>query len=378
MMCRMRDILLLSLVAFACSKTPTEALDAGQDAVASDATAPSVDASIPLTIDFTVENCPSFDPQTPACIGTVPFTVRFVPMATTTVTNYLWDFGDSPASVSQGSPSHTYPVPGSYTVALVARGPDMQWVTKSRASFVVAKANTIGAPCGSDSQCERGLTCLCAGSAACAASSVPGLCATPCASGQCEDGSVCAGLQTAATPAGATPAPWQDAICLRACESDGDCEGGLRCRTLPPGPAGSAWVRGCFADTPADVGQPCMDTTGALRDDLCSSGMCADLGAKGLCTMSCAVSSCPPGSDCAQLGDGRKICLRPCVGSFDCSLDPLLTCVAPTIGDLGYQLVSSEPSSSYCAPTPCIVDESCAPTGRCLSDSGGGHCVAKR
>ena len=122
-----------------------------------------------------------------------------------------------------------------------------------------------------------------------------------------------------------------------------------------------------------------MDATGTLRSDLCSSGECIDMGAKGLCTMDCSESSCPPGSDCAQLGNGRKICLRPCIGSFNCSADPLLTCVTPTIGDLGYHLLSPDPSSasSYCAATPCILDDTCAPTGTCVADSGGGHCVAK-
>lgn len=377
----MRGILLVSLASLACSKAPTPVLDAGLDRFVPDVQAPSRDVEVPLAIDFAIQNCPAFDAQTPACTGTVPFTVRFVPMATTLVTSYLWDFGDSPASVSLASPSHTYTVPGTYTVALVARGSDAQWVSKTHTSFVIAEANDIGSACESDQQCDSGLFCLCARPGECATGPAHGICSAPCKSGICDSGSVCAGLLTASSTTTVVTSPWQAPICLRECSSDEDCDGGLRCRTLPPGPAGSAWVRGCFADTPADVGMPCMDVAGRLRGDLCSSGECADIGAKGLCTMNCSESSCPPGSDCAQLGDGRKLCLRPCVGSFDCSADPLLTCVTPSIGDLGYHLVSastSDAASSYCAPIPCILDETCKPTGACQADSGGGHCVPKR
>jgi len=128
-----------------------------------------------------------------------------------------------------------------------------------------------------------------------------------------------------------------------------------------------------------EVGEPCADANGTLRDDLCVAGLCADLGALGLCSEDCQLDPCPLGSDCAVLGDGRKLCLRSCAG-FACGGDSLLSCAHPgRPGDLGYQLASgaaSDPESGYCAPKPCNSDEACLPAGVCASKTGNdGHCI---
>jgi hypothetical protein len=107
--------------------------------------------------------------------------------------------------------------------------------------------------------------------------------------------------------------------------------------------------------------------------------MCADLGALGMCTMDCQFSSCPQGSDCATLGDGRKLCLLRCSGK-SCDQDPLLTCTVPSSGDLGYQAPSGNVSqgATYCAPAPCTSsDDRCQPTGTCVTTTGVGHCVRR-
>ena len=49
--------------------------------------------------------------------GTVPLTVTFTDMSTGSIASRLWDFGDGTSSTSR-SPSHTYSVPGIYTVSL--------------------------------------------------------------------------------------------------------------------------------------------------------------------------------------------------------------------------------------------------------------------
>jgi hypothetical protein len=381
---RMKRILIITIAALACNKAKTPTSDAGVEHPPADTAVPSIDGSVSLSVDFAVENCPSFDAQALTCTGKAPLTVRFVPLATAAVTQYFWSFGDGSPFDIELAPSHTYTTPGVYSVQVVASGVGGGGViTKPHARFIVVEANTIGDPCESSLQCDRGLFCLCPTSAPCATGPTHGICASACQDGVCNDSAVCAGLLTA-TPASGKAATWQAPMCLRDCTKDADCATGLRCRTLPPSPGGSNWIRGCFANVPVDMGEPCMDSAGNLRDDLCASGLCVDLGATGLCSASCESAACPPGSDCAELGDGRRLCLRSCTGNFTCSKDPLLTCVIPGPGDLGYQLVSpSSPGMAaiYCAAKPCTLGDAagdtCLPTGTCVLANGGSHCTRR-
>ncbi|OPX72975.1 MAG: PKD domain protein [Methanoregulaceae archaeon PtaU1.Bin059] len=54
--------------------------------------------------------------------GTVPLTVQFTDESTGTITSRTWDFGDGNTSVGL-NPSHTYTLPGTYTVNLTVSGP---------------------------------------------------------------------------------------------------------------------------------------------------------------------------------------------------------------------------------------------------------------
>ncbi len=54
--------------------------------------------------------------------GPAPHTASFQNNSSGLVTSWLWDFGDG-ATSTQMSPSHTYTVPGLYTVSLTATGP---------------------------------------------------------------------------------------------------------------------------------------------------------------------------------------------------------------------------------------------------------------
>src|SRR5262249_37565832 len=112
---------------------------------------------------------------------------------------------------------------------------------------------------------------------------------------------------------------------------------------------------------------------GALSGTACVSGSCADLGALGLCTVSCGPNDpCPTSSACAQLGDGRALCLRACAAATDCTRDPLLACQAPGGGGaLGFSVADGARGATYCAPRPCSKDIDCAPAGVCSA----GHCV---
>lgn len=53
--------------------------------------------------------------------GTAPLTVRFTDTSTGSPTSWKWDFGDGGSSILK-NPSHTYTIPGSYTVLLTANG----------------------------------------------------------------------------------------------------------------------------------------------------------------------------------------------------------------------------------------------------------------
>jgi PKD repeat protein len=376
----MKRILAITTLAWAgtwaCTSTPSAVRDASVEPSPSDSAIAPADTVVALAVDFTVEGCPNFDPQTYQCTGRAPLTVRFVPITTTTITSYQWAFGD--AFDSEMAPSHTYTTPGSYLVRLTATGPNYESVVKVHTDFVLVEPNTMGAPCDTSLQCEPGLFCLCPDSTSCPHGPGHGICSSNCFSGRCNGTDVCAGLRTAASPSGSYEG-WQAQICLQACESSSDCSAGLSCRTLPPGPSTSGWVRGCFSAVPGDIGDSCVDESGALRNDLCATGMCVDLGSKGLCSADCSVTDCPLGSDCAGLGDGRRLCLRPCIPGLSCSDDPLITCVVPAPGAFGYQLVNptSTSASSHCAPRLCLTNQDCPTAGTCPTGSGVRYCVRR-
>jgi PKD repeat protein len=371
-------ILLLALAGLACGKTQAPVSDAAVERPIPEVAPPATDVPPTLAVDFAVEGCPSFDPSTLSCTGSAPLTLRFVPLVTTSVSQYIWDFGPAqPTFDTSATPSHSYLVPGQYTVKLVVSGLDGVVVSKAHEAFVTVTANQIGDPCDQDDQCADKLTCLCSTRSPCDYGPPRGTCASTCQSGSsgCGDGQVCAGLMTA-TPSNGVREAWQTSLCLRRCSSDADCSDQLRCRLLPPGPGSNTWVNGCFGDLPADVGQSCADAANLLRDDLCASGICANLGAKGMCTLACSSAACAPGSDCAILGDGRRLCLRPCSGAFACTEDALLGCELPGAGDLGYHFTGLATESTYCAPRSCASDDDCLPSGKCDSQTDG-HCVPR-
>jgi PKD repeat protein len=372
---RVLPVLLLS----SCASRSSPVADARADGAPPD-TAPPADAGpLPLVVDFTVANCPSLDSSVPSCTGMAPFTIQFAPIATTLISQYLWNFGDGTSNDTSANPSHTFSAPGSFDVTLVGVGSTGGVATRTRPGFIIVLANGLGAPCRADQQCAQGLYCLCSAASPCTTGPMGGMCTSLCQKGDCPVGDVCANLETAAANAGLAE-PWQTQLCLPSCHSDADCTAGLRCRTLPGWPNAVSSAHGCFADVPADLGGPCLDANGVRRNDLCVTGLCADLGALGLCTRDCSSALCPAGSDCAVFGDGRELCLLPCSSSFPCDQDPLLTCAAPGLSLLGYHLKttpSSGQGSAYCAPKACLINTDCGAAGLCREDTGGGHCVAR-
>ena len=91
----MRPRVLLLLLLASCGGRSSAVADAGADSAPPD-TAPLADVGpLPLAIDFTVAECPQLDSTKASCTGTAPFTVQFTPIATTTISQYRWNFGDS-------------------------------------------------------------------------------------------------------------------------------------------------------------------------------------------------------------------------------------------------------------------------------------------
>jgi len=169
----------------------------------------------------------------------------------------------------------------------------------------------------------------------------------------------------------AAPAPY----CLASCAADSDCAPGLVCRPLPGFAAGS-WENICVPPLYRPVADSCRDAEGHLDDHVCSTGLCADLGAIGLCSASCAAgAACPTGTACGTFGDGRALCLLTCV-SGSCQKDPLLACESGAgKGLLDFTIFPPAPTATFCAPRSCTSAADCAPSGTCAPLGVGAHCV---
>jgi hypothetical protein len=362
---------LLGALAAACPETPGPTVDAAQDA-RPDATEGDTRPTV-LAVDFTVIGCPKFDASVPQCRGPAPLTLTFVPITSGVVTRFLWDFGDRSNSY-ESLPTHTYTLPDSYTVSLLG-APAL--VMQEHKAFIVVTPNPLGGACDLERQCETGLSCLCGSASQCPAAFARGLCVQGCGSMSCPDGAFCADLTLGAD----TPVPpdsWRGQHCLRRCTSDGECAPGQSCRALPAAGAPEKWERACFYRFPAELGSTCRGATGEPQKDLCVSGLCADLGALGICSFDCASRPCPTGTACATFRDGRNLCLRPCDTPEACRGDPLLACTpAGRPGPLGWDSAPGSAGATLCAPKPCDSDAPCAPAGICLGEPGGSHCVRR-
>lgn len=239
-----------------------------------------------------------------------------------------------------------------------------------------------GAPCARGSECETG-RCLgpaggstgrctdeCASDADCfypdACLDIPGagrLCGqsptgrppgAPCPNGP---GDCSSGL-CVQTMSGSGP------ICTQECGALPACPVGLTCQPVPDG-AGSA-VAVCIEGVGSGFGQTCS----ASAD--CATGLCVDVGGRGVCTSLCAQVPCPRGWTCTaaedavggrvricapdgavggRFGDactgasgcasglclfdsrtGGSFCTAPCSGPADCAAVPGLACVTLASG----------------------------------------------
>ena len=241
-------------------------------------------------------SAPGWTPTMPQCRGAAPLTLKFVPLTSGNVTSFVWDFGDLTNS-DEALPVHTYVLPGSYDVGITGMpGPP---VTKLRKGYVVVTPNMLGDACDLDRQCVEGLTCVCGAAEQCPAAFSRGHCTQTCTAGDCPENSVCAdlALNVPATPAAMDS--WRARHCLRRCTMDRDCPAGRRCRLVPVAGSPDRWERACFYGFPADLGAACRAASGAPQNEQCLGGVCADLGALGVCSLDCSARPCPTGTVCA-------------------------------------------------------------------------------
>lgn len=361
----------LALAGFGCHDNAAPSRDAAADGVDTDATQP-------LTLDIGVSGCAppaagdacdaSADPGAPTgpcCSGPPPLMLSFAPVGSRELTQFLWNFGDGTPATTERAPSHAYLHPGRYEVTLVGGASTTGMVNPPHPLTVIVQSLGVGALCEVDAQCDDGLACLCAPGRGCPPTFVRGICSAPCGAAPCGGNATCAALSVIPSAGGETPP-----VCLAACQADTDCPAGLVCTTLPAGSSGAAapWTRACIPlGTLQEVGAPCRNANDALDARACATGLCADIGALGVCSAGCdAGRPCPDPAACVQLPDGSPRCLLTCVPSDapgtaidTCTTrDPLLACAAAPRAD-------GTDDVTVCSPKSCSSDDACAPSGRC-------------
>jgi len=265
--------------------TRTYVVDAGADALP-DATPADVPGT--LALDFAATGCARAavdggaahaDAGVTPCAGTPPLSVTFSPVSSAALTRFRWTFGDGTAASTERAPTHTYTLPGTYDVSLVAEGA-VGSVSRTHMGFVEVTAAPTGAPCDVDAQCAPGLSCLCGEGAPCAEPFSRGVCAGACPQAGCGPHAACARLDVtrlAAGDAGATATPFD----------------------VDAGAGGDAGLDGAAAsrDAAADAASDLAAEAPAARDAAASDGAApGDGGAPGelraaLCLAACATDA---------------------------------------------------------------------------------------
>jgi len=361
----------------ACTPSAGEDSDAGVPATSRDGSSDAPVASEPLSIDIAASGCSVPDGGTPGCVGAVPLTAHFVPLTTGALTEFRWTFGNDITS-QDPTPTVTFTLPGLYDVSVVGGG-FFGTVERSRRGFVRAQPQPAGGPCDVSDQCAAPAACVCGSAEDCGREFPTGLCAAPCSNdAQCPASQSCIDLSAAARQV--EPQPWATRLCLDNCQSDEECSNGLRCRALP-GQSGAS-VHACFYTAPAALGAACRAPNGTAADDSCATGLCADIGVFGICTLACSLQiPCPTDYSCADLRGVGPVCLPQCRSDAACG-DKLLSCQQePTAGPLSFVRIGSR-GSPLCAPQPCLGNQDCGAGALCQRDAaatdGGlndGHCV---
>ena len=318
------------------------------------------DLFAPLTLDIAVTGCPAFDVVQVVCSGSVPLTVWFAPVGSPALTTFLWTFGDGTPSSSERAPSHTYALPGKCDVGVTGQGSTVGSLSQVRHELISVEPLTTGAACDVDGQCGDGLLCRCKSGSGCGPAfshrdlldHLPDrLLRRGRGLRHFHLGSI--GWRRCRVPLDAGPAP---PICLADCSGGAACAPGFVCQQLPGGGGASPWVHACLPlGAASDSGSSCRTANGILDGRVCTTGLCADTGALGLCSAACdAAHPCPSGAACAHLSAATTLCLPACSPTTPCTGDPSLRCTVATEADAGVDggltLTAGNPGLAYCAP----------------------------
>ncbi len=305
------------------------------------------DATVQLGwVDFAVIGCTSGEgSEASPCIGPSPLRLRFALLTPAAVDSQSWFFGDGSEPDLSLNPEHVFAAPGSYDVSLNAEGPGGTAGVTRLAAVVVIPA-PLAASCTSDSHCASG-DCACELADSCPDVLGGGMCVRSCASHAACGGNRCVNLD----PTGNGSEDWERTTCLPACTPQSDSCGPNRSCEALLGVDGLI-THACFASgLLRPLGASCRDVDGQLSDALCASGLCLDLGDRGMCSFSCQSLACPSGSACATFVSGVPAgphCLVDC-SQNSCDADGSLACEN---AGTAFTVTGAASAAGYCAPIP--------------------------
>lgn len=400
----------LGLLLWACLQPPISLTDATGPNSSDGSTAASDGGNAAIVGLFSISGCSelTFPSTGPRCVSPAPASLRLVLLAVGATMHRFQivrlldgsggDGGLSDAGLSDGgelaildeassrsdTPAFTLTHPGTYQVTLGVAGPGG---TATAVGTIIVLPVSLGAPCSEMDQCQSRGTCFCGRGTSCAGALSHGLCSQSCDGTACPDGTTCIDLSrsTGNSDAGTTD-PWRQPLCVPSCGGDAGCRSDFFCRELPvlkPGEkAGGAFVfgRGCFAESPADVGVSCNLPDGTGNPTACAMGLCLNLGLRGLCSAACTTAGdCPSNAACAAFsGPGAPAptgprCVARCDAMHPCS-DPLLACqAADASGGLGFTLPGAMSGTTVCTPKRCTGPSDC-PGGSCVARGTASFC----
>lgn len=304
------------------------------------------DGALPLGwVDFSVTGCTSGEgSEALPCIGPSPLVLRFTALAPAEITNQIWDFGDGSEPDSSVGPEHRYDAPGSYALSLNVEGPGGTAGATRLAAVVVIPA-PLAAECVDDANCASG-DCACETPNRCSALLSSGMCVLSCDNHAACGGNLCINLD----PTGLASDDWHRTTCVPACDPAADtCALGSSCQALRGVDGLLSYA--CFATgLLRPLGSSCRDLDGNLDPALCASGVCLDVGSRGLCSEPCDTLACPAGSACTTFDSGAPTphCLANCEVTA-CDADPLMSCQQ---SGAGFTVDEAAKVAGYCAPTP--------------------------
>ena len=145
------------------------------------------------------------------------------------------------------------------------------------------------------------------------------------------------------------------ATCLRRCTMDRDCPAGRRCRLVPVAGHVRSLGAGLLLRLPGrDLGAGCRGPSGLTQNELCLGGLCADLGALGMCSLDCTSRPCPTGHGLRRFQRrAAGLSCAPARATCPAGTTPCWPVCRPgDAGPLGFTAAGSPPGRPSVRPSP--------------------------